>query len=386
MMEYDIVCFSHLRWDFVFQRPQHLMTRLSAHHRVYYIEEPVFDAVERSYFEAYKDEAAQVVVITPHLPEGLSDTEVIKLQRALLQSVFTCYSIRKYIIWHYSPMSYALSFDLQPMYRVYDCMDELSNFLFAPAALKENEAALLWKAEIVFTGGHSLYEAKKALHHNIHSFPSSIDKEHFRQARKFRSSREEEPADQRTIPGPRIGFFGVIDERLNIAVLGDLARLRPDWQFILIGPVVKIDPASLPSGVNLHYLGQKPYQSLPQYLAGWNIAMMPFALNASTKYISPTKTPEYLAGGTPVISPSIRDVVTPYFDLGLVSIADTAEEFIHAAEGILTHGMPNDWAEKVDDFLGELSWDQTVADMTRLIEEGIRQKSISSTQNFSSYV
>jgi UDP-galactopyranose mutase len=362
------------------------MTRLSEHHRVYFVEEPVFDAVDRYYFEAYRDESAEVYVIIPHFSAGLCEAELIKLQKILLQFIFTFYAIKKYIVWHYSPMSYAFSLELQPLYRVYDCMDELSNFLFAPPTLKQNEAALLCKTDIVFTGGHSLYEAKKAFHNNIYSFPSSIDKDHFGKARELRFSGEEEPEDQRTIPGPRIGFFGVIDERLNVPLLAELARLRSFWQYILIGPVVKIDPASLPRGTNIHYIGPKSYKALPIYLAGWDVAMMPFALNASTKYISPTKTPEYLAGGVPVIAPSIQDVVIPYYELGLVSIADTAEEFIHAAENILTNGMPKDWLEKVDGFLGGMSWDRTVADMMRLIESGIQQKSISSTQNMASYV
>jgi glycosyltransferase involved in cell wall biosynthesis len=385
-MKYDIVCFSHLRWDFVFQRPQQLMTRLSVQHRIYFIEEPVLDAKDTYYFKVYKDEVAEVNVITPHFPPGLEAASLLDAQNTVVKLILDVYSISKYIIWHYSPMSYAFSHELRPIYRVYDCMDELSNFLFAPAELKQNEAALLSSADIVFTGGHSLYEAKKSLHASIFCFPSSIDKSHFGKARELRVSGQEEPADQRPIPSPRIGFFGVIDERLNIDMLLELARLRPAWQFILVGPVVKIDPASLPRAENIHYLGPKSYGDLPRYLAGWDIAMMPFALNASTKFISPTKTPEYLAGGVPVIAPSISDVVTPYFHLGLVSIADTAAEFVYAGEQILAHRMPPAWREKVNDFLGEMSWDQTVADMSRLIEEGIRHHTSSSTNNIASYV
>lgn len=380
-MEYDIVCFSHLRWDFVFQRPQQLMTRLSAHHSIYFIEEPVFDAVHGSYFTTSRDAGHKVFVIIPHVSTGLEPAELIRIQQELVESIIDFYGIKKYLVWHYSPMSYAFSMHLHPLYRVYDCMDELSNFLFAPSCLQENEAALLRKADIVFTGGHSLYETKKSSHANIFSFPSSIDKTHFGKARELRRSGEQEPADQRAIAAPRIGFFGVIDERLNIAMLRELAELRPAWQFILIGPVVKIDPASLPCKKNIHYLGPKHYGDLPRYLAGWDIAMMPFALNASTEFISPTKTPEYLAGGVPVIAPSIRDIVTPYFHLGLVSIADTPEDFIRAGERILACGMSPAWREKVTDFLAGMSWDQTVTDMTRLIEEGIRQWSISSTNN-----
>jgi len=362
------------------------MTRLAAGHRVFYFEEPVFDEGGHSCFEAYKDELHEVYVITPRLPEGLSASEAQDQQALILGSVLQFYAIRDYVAWHYSPMTYALSQHLNPLCRVYDCMDELSNFLFAPPALKENEAALLQKSDVVFTGGNSLYQAKKKFHNNIHCFPSSIDKAHFKRAREIRLSAAKEPEDQASIQRPRIGFFGVIDERLHIEMLRELAAQRPSWQFILIGPVVKIDPRSLPRQDNIHYLGAKPYTELPQYLAGWDIAMMPFVLNASTEFISPTKTPEYLAGGVPVIAPSIRDVVNPYFGLGLISIADTTRQFIKAAENILGNGMPKKWLEQVDQFLADLSWDRTVAEMARLIEEAIQQKSILSDKKTTSYV
>ncbi|HEY4338223.1 MAG TPA: glycosyltransferase, partial [Puia sp.] len=271
---------------------------------------------------------------------------------------------------------------LKPVYVVYDCMDELSAFLFAPPALKRNETALLKWANIVFTGGNSLYRSKRHLHGNIYPFPSSIDKNHFRAARNFTL----DPADQAGISGPRIGFFVVIDERLDIALLRQVATLRPEWNFILIGPVVKIDPAILPVKKNIHYLGPKNYADLPAYLGGWNIAMMPFAMNASTRFISPTKTPEYLAGGKPVIAPSIADVIEPYGDLGLVHIADTSEQFIQAAEEILQQGPSLRWLNKVDAFLKEMSWDDTVREMCSRIEHGIRTASFSPSQNIGSYV
>jgi UDP-galactopyranose mutase len=380
-MNYDIVCFSHLRWDFVFQRPQQLMTRLAARRRIFFIEEPVYDAAGSMYIEARKDDLSDVNIITPHLGAKIGEDEARLQEIMIVQTVLRFFAIRKYVLWHYSPMSYPVSAELTPLYRVYDCMDELSNFLYAPPELKENEAALMSKADIVFTGGNSLHQAKRGQHSNIFCFPSSIDKDHFGVARQLRITGGEEPEDQQSIGGPRIGFFGVIDERLNVDLLREVAVLRPEWQLILIGPVVKIDPATLPRRDNIHYLGARPYKDLPGYLAGWDIAMMPFAQNASTEFISPTKTPEYLAGGVPVIAPSIRDVVHPYFDLGLVLIADTAREFVRAADGILTMGMPKVWPERVNNFLSSMSWDLTVADMERLIDEGIANSAIYSSQN-----
>jgi UDP-galactopyranose mutase len=195
-----------------------------------------------------------------------------------------------------------------------------------------------------------------------------------------------DPRDQRSIPFPRFGFYGVIDERLDIELLSTLAEWRPFWQFILVGPVVKIDPAILPRKENIHYLGAKQYRDLPKYLAGWDVAMMPFALNASTKFISPTKTPEYLAGGKRVISPSIDDVVTPYGSKGLVAIADTPEQFIHEADEILHEGASDEWLEKVDAFLVDLSWDKTVQEMKTLIDRGLAEKNYIPSEKSKMYV
>ena len=381
-MTQHILCFSHLRWNFVYQRPQQILGRLAISHRVYYFEEPVFDAETVPYHHIYVDQATGVRVIIPHLNAGISEEEALEQQRMILDSMLNFQGIKQYILWYYSPMAYAFSAHLQPSYVVYDCMDELSAFMNAPPALKLNEYALIERADIVFTGGNSLYRAKKQLHPNIYCFPSSIDKAHFHHARKP-SGR---PSDQDKIPGPRIGFFGVIDERLNISLLDEVAEKKPDWHLILVGPIVKIDPAILPKRPNIHYLGPKEYADLPRYLGGWDIAMIPFALNASTKFISPTKTPEYLAGGKPVISPSIADVIVPYGELGLVRIADTPDQFIAAAEDLLENGSPASWLSQVDAFLAGISWDNTVERMLSLIDQGIQAQPFFSQQNSRSHV
>jgi UDP-galactopyranose mutase len=249
-------------------------------------------------------------------------------------------------------------------------MDELSAFKNAPAALRQNELELMKKADLVFTGGVSLYEAKKNDHRCIYPFPSSIDKKHFGKARSVAL----EPADQFQIPHPRIGFFGVVDERMDLDLLDKMATLRPDWQFVIIGPVVKIDPASLPTHPNIHYLGGKQYSELPSYLGGWDIAMMPFAINESTKYISPTKTPEYLAGGKPVVSSPITDVVSPYGDNNLVYIADDAEEFIEGIQLQLDMKDKQGWLKAVDAFLATNSWDATAEKMMFHINSKLESK------------
>ena len=359
----DLVCFCHLRWGFVFQRPNHLLSRFSKHQRVFFIEEPIFhDGEDKLQIENYNE---NLFVVTPHIKGGLPDEEVHHKQKKFLNQLFTKMNIEKYFSWYYTPMALPFTEHLTPEIVVYDCMDELSAFKFAPAELTLLEKELLKKADVVFTGGQSIYEAKKDAHHNIYPFPSSIDKHHFGKARQSM----EDPYDQKHIPHPRFGFFGVIDERFDIELIDAVAKAKPQWQFILLGPVVKIDPATLPKYENIHYLGGKKYEELPDYIAGWDVAMVAFAMNESTKFISPTKTPEYLAAGKPVISTPIRDVVRPYGDNRLVHIVSNTDQFIKAAEKELAKKRKGTWLKKVDDFLLYNSWDRTWGQMVRHIED-----------------
>ena len=357
----DLVCFSHLRWNFVYQRPQHLMSRFLKHGRVYFIEEPLFDAEHTSYLELSRKENLTIVI--PHLKHDLSGQDPTLQQINLLKDLFKEEAIIDYFFWYYTPMALTIGNSFTPKFIVYDCMDELSSFKFAPPELKEREKELFSKADLVFTGGYNLYHAKKSFHHNIYPFPSSIDKEHFMQARQIIA----DPVDQTDIPHPRFGFYGVVDERFDIDLIKEVAERKPEWQFVIIGPVIKIDSESLPIMNNIHYLGSKNYKELPLYLAGWGVAIIPFLRNESTKYVSPTKTPEYLAGGKPVISTSIIDVVTPYGTNNLVHIADTADEFIAAAELELNRVDRSQWLQKIDAFLSKNSWDKTWRKMVRLI-------------------
>ncbi|MET0392430.1 MAG: glycosyltransferase, partial [Chitinophagaceae bacterium] len=311
-----------------------------------------------------------VWVIVPHLKPNTPSEEIPAQQQKLLQDLFNYFTINRYIFWYYTPMALSIGQPFSPELVIYDCMDELSAFRHAPAELKQREAELFARANLVFTGGHSLYEAKKGKHPDLHAFPSSIEKKHFSKARSFFI----DPADQFSIPHPRIGFFGVIDERMDIGLLDKVALLRPDWHLVILGPVVKIDPATLPAHDNIHYLGGKTYEELPAYLAGWDVAMMPFAMNESTRYISPTKTPEYLAGGKPVVSTPIRDVISPYGNNNLVAIAGTPEEFVQAIEKALNMEDRAAWLKAVDAFLENNSWDSTVEKMMFLINTKLDTK------------
>jgi glycosyltransferase involved in cell wall biosynthesis len=370
----DLVCFAHLHWDFVWQRPQHLLSRFAQHGRVFYVEDAFYHADDHiePHMEV-KERQNGVKVLVVHLPQRLRGNEQAsdEAQVEVLKQFFADNEVSTYVFWIYTPMAMSRTRQFAPVLTVYDCMDELAQFKGAPPELRQREQELFKKADLVFTGGQRLYESKREQHDDAHSFPSSIDKDHFGQARNPELA---EPADQASIPHPRVGFFGVVDERLDIELLGQLATNHPEWQFVIIGPVVKIDPASLPHNENIHYLGGKNYQELPAYLRGWDVATLLFARNESTEFISPTKTPEYLAAGRPVVSTSIRDVVRPYGDLNLVQIADDPKDFGKAIAYALEQGKDADWRTRTDDYLATISWDLTWQNMVNLMQERLAAK------------
>lgn len=363
-----IIVFSHLRWDFVYQRPQHLLSRLAKHHTVVIVEEPVHDE-SRTWMKTWSP-LPNVLVCQPHTPvamPGFHDDQLPHLQK-LLRLLVRDYT--EHMAWFYTPMALPLLQELDPQLVVYDCMDELASFKNAPKQLLQRESALLKVADIVFTGGPSLYRSKRDRHPNVHCFPSSVDRVHFEQALDRANSH---PA-HKDIPGPRLGFYGVIDERFDARLVEQLADAHPMWQIVLVGPVVKIDPSLLPQRANIHYLGQQPYEALPQFLAGWDVCLLPFALNESTRFISPTKTLEYMAAELPIVSTPVRDVADAYGDI--VAIAAEPADFIAACEAALL-ATPEQHAEKVEKMrrvLAATSWDATADKMRALLENTPRRE------------
>jgi len=365
---YDLLCFSHLRWDFVFQRPQHLLTRFAKEHRVFVIEEPIFGEDGPALEVSHRENGLHIVL--PKLPHG---ADVDAVMTGLVNDLVEQHEIREPVAWFYTPMMLRWADDLEPKAVVYDCMDELSMFKGAPPELIEREKELFERSDLVFTGGQSLYEAKRDKHPAVYAFPSSIDVAHFAQTLTL----TDEPADQKDIPHPRAGFCGVIDERTDIELLNEIAELRPEYHYVMIGPVVKIDENELPRRENIHYLGGKNYNDLPAYIGGWDVAMMPFAMNDSTRFISPTKTPEYLAAGRPVVSTPIRDVVRPYGEKGLVHIATNAEEFVNAIDRALSEETDTRRARAAE-HLATMSWDKTQSAMAELINKVVTRSADSS--------
>ncbi len=358
-----LIVFSHLRWGFVFQRPQHLLTRLAREFDVFFVEEPVFDEGEPR-LEAHV-RAPGVEVLTPHTSSraaGFHDDQMPQLQR-LVATFSAERQLIDPLVWFYTPMALPLLAALEPRAVVYDCMDDLASFKFAPPELVQREASLMRLADIVLTGGPSLYEARKDRHENIHCLPSAVDAEHFAPARLDGDDADGKAATtlHQGMARPRLGFFGVIDERIDLELIAGIADRRPEWPIIMAGPVVKIDPASLPQRPNLHWIGMQRYDALPHLLSQWDVCLLPFALNEATHFISPTKTLEYLAGGKPVVSTRIRDVESLYGKA--VRFGSNADEFVQAVESLLARDAAEQarWRLDARTLVDNCTWDGTAA-------------------------
>jgi UDP-galactopyranose mutase len=371
-MKETVVVFSHLRWHSVFQRPHHLLSRIGKSQRVLFIEEPVFD--ERSEPDwVFESPSPGVVVCIPHTPilePGFCSAQ-LEVLGTMLPKLMRELRVSRHIAWFYTPMAVALIDCIDPEIVIYDCMDALDAFLNAPPLLKQCEQQLLDRADVVFTGGPSLFGRLESRHAHVHCFPSSVDAAHFGQS----LNGCEEPAEQKLLAKPRLGFFGVIDERIDLELLDALAANHPDWQIIMVGPVVKISPDVLPRRPNIHYLGQRNYVDLPGYVAGWDVCLMPFARNDATRYISPTKVLEYMATERPIVSTQITDVAVPYGHI--VYVADTANEFVEACEEALAASVAERErrAALMRRVLSNTSWDRTVEDMRLIIADSDRSPS-----------
>lgn len=344
---------------------------------VHFWEEPIVEATAEPRLQIRLCPTTAVTIVTPVLPADIDRTAAL---RTLLDDYLASIPVKKLVRWYYTPMMLPFSEHIEAAATIYDCMDELANFRFAPAELVNLEQRLMARADLVFTGGYSLYDAKKARHGNIHPFPSSVDKAHFAKARTYRGTCSEYNA----MPRPRFGFYGVVDERMDVDLLALLADARTNWQIVILGPVVKISQADLPRRPNIHYLGGRSYAELPAHLASWDVALMPFAINASTRFISPTKTPEYLAGGKPVVSTPIIDVVRHYGDLDSVFVADRTQ-FVEACEKALALARSGEnWLERTDERLKGLSWDKTAEQMLSFVADCVTKKERSGTGHRSS--
>jgi beta-glucosidase/6-phospho-beta-glucosidase/beta-galactosidase/glycosyltransferase involved in cell wall biosynthesis len=369
---YGIVVFSHLRWGFVWQRPQQFLSRFAKKHSVLFIEEPFFDRPEGEEPELqFHRVMANVTVACPHLaPSWNTNPKLPELLRKYahqaIKDMNDSGEFDKPLLWYYSPMDSSWSLGhFENRGIVYDSMDELSQFTGAPPSLIANEKRLMDHSDVVFTGGYELYLKKKQQHPNVHFFGCGVEFEHFNQAQDPATSI---PPDIDFMNRPILGWFGVVDERVDYNMVGEMARMRPEWSFAMVGPVVKVDPNLLPHFPNLYWLGGRDYSVLPNYCRAFDVNMMCFAINAATQFINPTKALEYLATGKPVISTPVKDVVTQYSDT--VEIVKTAEEFVLAAERAMQTPDKARIARGLEK-AQQSSWESTVKTMQDIIKDAV---------------
>jgi glycosyltransferase involved in cell wall biosynthesis len=371
---YDLVVHSHLRWDGVFQRPHHLISRLARRHRVAFIEEPIFLEGGSGVRLETRLEPPNITVVQPFLPPQAEflpavSVENQRLNRGLVEEFLARAGFQDVIRWHYAPMAVYLAGACSERAVVYDCMDELSAFKGAPPELIERERGLMRQADVVFTGGRSMHENKRAFHRNIYRFDSGVDVDHFQKA-TLPDTLVPDDADE--LPHPIIGYYGVIDERMDLEAIRRMASEEPGWQLLLIGPVTKIDEATLPRAANIHYTGQRSYEDLPGYLKAFDVCLIPFADNEATRYLSPTKTLEYFAGTKPIVSSPIADVVEHYGDL--VRIARSPEEWVAQVRAALTEDNRERLRQGLERARAH-TWDSVVAQMGDLVEQALQRTS-----------
>jgi glycosyltransferase involved in cell wall biosynthesis len=369
--DFPLIVHCHLRWDFVWQRPQQIFSRLAENHRILFIEDPVI--AEGEPHLDITEPHPNLVRLVPQIPQALAvsadrDCEVFLplIRRALREHPLLAGRFDEPVHWFYSPMSapgYLGRFGGHGV--VYDCMDELANFRFAPSDIAERERFLMSKADVVFAGGHQLFDAKSRHHGNVHFYGCGVDVEHYGKARLDETRLPDSVA---SLPRPVFGYFGVIDERLDYELLATLADRFPEASVVMAGPFAKVDRNELPERPNIHWLGQQAYTDLPALVKGFDVCLMPFALNEATKYINPTKTLEYMAGGKPVVSTAIADVVRNFTPI--VQVARSPEEFVAAVERAWRRPDPDLIAQGIER-AANATWDATVASMRRDIQAAV---------------
>jgi UDP-galactopyranose mutase len=363
----EILCLTHLRWDRADARLCQLMTRFARQQRVFIMEEPIFEGDTTSLH--VRDGGAGILVATPWLPLGMRGAEATVAQRRLLDAWLDEHALQDFVAWYDTPMALAFTEHLEPRLVVYDCADELSACQGAARSLRRREAEMMARAHVVLTAGPAFYESKKERHPSVHWVADGADVARFARARRMQS----EPEDQAAIPHPRLGYFGPLDERLDRALVEGVASARPEWQLVLIGAPPGAGPVSVRP--NVHCLGPKDERELPAYVAGWDVAILPFAQSRATRFVRPAQPAELLAAGRSIVATPVPDVVKPYAELGLVEVASGMRAFVAAVEHALGEATRDaGWRRKVDGFLAGMSWDQTWARASAIVDAALADR------------
>lgn len=342
----DLLVFSHLRWDFVFERSQHLHSRFAKYRRVFFVEEPVLGSVEIPRFHL-RETPEGVQIAVPHLPKSLKSEDIEPVLRDLVDELIFEEDLSRFVLWYDSPRALPFTRHLEAQHVIFDLQGKVDS--------SAETLELLRKADLALTGSSVQYEALKSTFPNLEFVPSSVDHDHFSQGRQSLV----EPTDQVNLSHPRIGFYGVIDDRLNFELIEELAIKRPDWQFVLVGPVMEGDPEKLFHSKNVHVLGKKDYHELPLYLSGWDCAILPFRQSERTAYLSPTMALEFLSAGKPVVATPLPEIRTFLGDLGLVWTAETTEEFLRCIEDALASRETREWSEEFEGLVTGKTWEET---------------------------
>lgn len=374
--EYPIIVHSHLGWDWVWQRPQQFLSRFSKRHQILFVEGPVpsEEVAEPTSELREVTEFPNITIMRSKMPASrwFDGAWVDKERRRLVQELLAGplgLRFRDPVQWFYDPMAVtAFAGHMGERAIVFDCMDQLSQFKGAPKELIRRERELLTIADVVFAGGPKIGRDKIKYNANTHSYGCGVDVKHFGTAR---SKNTEIPADVANLPGPIFGFFGVVDERMDYDLVARLADAHPHGSVVIIGPMTKVDPATIPQRPNLHWLGGRDYSLLPAYVKAFDVCLMPFAINEATEYINPTKALEYMATGKPIVSTPIEDVVLQFS--GVVKISQSSEEFV----ALCTEAATNPDAAGIKrgrDLASRNSWESIVEAMEGHIAEVIESE------------
>ena len=369
--EFSFIVHSHLRWDFVWQRPQQILSRLANDHPVLFVEEPVYGNFVTADLHITNPQA-NIIRVVPRLDDTYANdydrsAEIVLslLQEQLHSDLLLANLFKKPVLWFYTPMAAPMMIgEFDEIGIVYDCMDELAQFKDAPLDIRKREQLLLKKADVVFTGGRKLYEAKSRVHSNVHFFGCGVDIEHFGKARLADTAIAE---DIKNLRSPIAGYFGVIDERLDYDLIASLALAKTDWTFVMVGPVVKVNPALLPQASNIKWVGQRDYKDLPHYVKAYDVCLMPFALNEATQYINPTKTLEYMAAYKPILSTAVADVIKNFTPV--VQVARSPEEFVQKLDA--TRELSAKTLDAGLIMAANASWEAIVENIRKLIRAAV---------------
>jgi glycosyltransferase involved in cell wall biosynthesis len=370
-----IIALCHLSWNWVWQRPQQFLSRLAKTHPILFVETYCSDT-PTGFIRLHSPEGhPNVTVCETHLPASRwSDGRFIdRERRRLLRNTLANELAGRFddaILWFNDPMAVtAFAGYLDESLIVYDCMDELSQFKGAPPALIEREYELLEVADVVFCGGRKMRDKRVRINPNSHFYGTGVDCRHFGSARSPSLAVDSAIAALR---GPVLGYFGVVDERIDYELLAALADADPTWHVVMVGPTAKVDPAQFPRRSNLHFLGGRPYAQLPAITKGFSVCLMPFALNEATEYINPTKALEYMAAGRPVVSTALDEVKSNFKTVA--RIAGSHREFIAMCRREVDSPSQTR-IERGLSLASENTWEAIVAKMERHVADALSANS-----------